>query len=611
MSDTSTDAGPNAGPETGPSPYQVLARKYRPETFTDLVGQDAMVRTLKNAFAADRIASAFIMTGIRGTGKTTTARIIAKGMNCIGPDGTGTPTTEPCGECEHCTAIMQGRHVDVMEMDAASRTGVGDIREIIDSVAYRAASARYKIYIIDEVHMLSTSAFNALLKTLEEPPAHVKFIFATTEIRKVPVTVLSRCQRFDLRRIEPEVMIALISKIAAAEGAQISDDALALITRAAEGSARDATSLLDQAISHGAGETSADQVRAMLGLADRGRVLDLIDMILRGDAAAALTELGAQYAEGADPLAVLRDLAEITHWVSVVKITPDAAEDPTISPDERSRGSKMAQALPMRVLTRMWQMLLKALEEVSAAPNAMMAAEMAVIRLTHVADLPSPEELIRKLQDMPTPPPAAPPSGPPPGSGGGGPGTGMASGGGATMGSAYTSGPSGTGGAVASGGNGTSLALAPQADAALARYPSFEHVVELIRTQRDVKLLVEVEAGVRLVSYQPGRIEFTPSDSAPRDLAARLGTGLQAWTGSRWTVSIVSDGDAQTIAEKNDAAENALRTKASAHPLVQAVLASFPKATIKRIRTPEELQAQVAAEALPEVEDEWDPFEEE
>ncbi|KAE9632553.1 DNA polymerase III subunit gamma/tau [Parasedimentitalea maritima] len=595
MSDTSNDAGI----EAGPSQYQVLARKYRPETFADLVGQDAMVRTLKNAFEADRIAQAFIMTGIRGTGKTTTARIIAKGMNCIGPDGTGTPTTEPCGVCEHCTAIMEGRHVDVMEMDAASRTGVGDIREIIDSVAYRAASARYKIYIIDEVHMLSTSAFNALLKTLEEPPAHVKFIFATTEIRKVPVTVLSRCQRFDLRRIEPEVMIALISKIANAEGAQISDDALALITRAAEGSARDATSLLDQAISHGAGETSADQVRAMLGLADRGRVLDLIDMILRGDAAAALTELGSQYAEGADPLAVLRDLAEITHWVSVVKITPDAAEDPTISPDERARGSKMAEALPMRVLTRMWQMLLKALEEVSAAPNAMMAAEMAVIRLTHVADLPSPEELIRKLQDMPTPPPAAPPSGP---------GGGMAIGGGG-QGSAYSNAPSGAGGPVASGGNGTTLALAPQADAALAKYPTFEHVVELIRTNRDVKLLVDVETGVRLVSYQPGRIEFTPTDSAPSNLAARLGSNLQNWTGSRWAVAIVSDGDAQTIAEKSDAAENALRAEATSHPLVQAVLEKFPKAKITRIRTAEELQAEIAADALPEVEDEWDPFE--
>ncbi|WP_375259364.1 DNA polymerase III subunit gamma/tau, partial [Citreimonas sp.] len=385
--------------------YQVLARKYRPETFADLVGQDAMVRTLKNAFEADRIAQAFIMTGIRGTGKTTTARIIAKGMNCIGPDGTGGPTTDPCGQCEHCVAIMEGRHVDVLEMDAASHTGVGDIREIIDSVHYRAASARYKIYIIDEVHMLSKSAFNALLKTLEEPPAHVKFIFATTEIRQVPVTVLSRCQRFDLRRIEPEVMIALLRRIATAEGAQIADDALALITRAAEGSARDATSLLDQAISHGAGETTADQVRAMLGLADRGRVMDLFERVMRGDAAGALTELSAQYADGADPLAVLRDLAELTHWVSVVKITPDAAEDPTIAPDERSRGLAFADGLGMRALARAWQMLLKAIEEVSRAPSAMMAAEMAVIRLTHVADLPSPEELIRKLGDTPPPPP--------------------------------------------------------------------------------------------------------------------------------------------------------------------------------------------------------------
>ncbi|MFW8595454.1 DNA polymerase III subunit gamma/tau [Cribrihabitans neustonicus] len=619
MSDTpSTVPGSPGGPGgpggPGQSPYQVLARKYRPETFADLVGQDAMVRTLKNAFAADRIAQAFIMTGIRGTGKTTTARIIAKGMNCIGADGQGGPTTEPCGKCEHCVAIMEGRHVDVMEMDAASRTGVNDIREIIDSVQYRAASARYKIYIIDEVHMLSTSAFNALLKTLEEPPAHVKFIFATTEIRKVPVTVLSRCQRFDLRRIEPEVMISLLRRIATAEGAEIADDALALITRAAEGSARDATSLLDQAISHGAGETTADQVRAMLGLADRGRVLDLMDMILKGDAAGALTELSGQYAEGADPLAVLRDLAEITHWVSVVKITPEAAEDPTVSPDERARGQAMAQNLPMRVLTRMWQMLLKALEEVAAAPNAMMAAEMAVIRLTHVADLPSPEELIRKLQDTPAPPP----NGGPGGTGGspiqsmGGPAAG--GGGGA---SAYASAPpqgapygAGSGQTTASaGGAGQAAALAPRTSPALARYPSFEHVVELIRTNRDVKLLVEVETGVRLVAYQPGRIEFTPAAQAPRDLAARLGTALQNWTGSRWVVTIAPDGDAPTIAEVRDAEENALRQKATAHPLVQAVLETFPNARIKQIRTAEEIAAGAAAEALPEVEDEWDPFE--
>ncbi len=581
-----------------PSPaYQVLARKYRPETFADLVGQDAMVRTLKNAFEADRIAQAFIMTGIRGTGKTTTARIIAKGMNCIGPDGEGKATIEPCGQCEHCVAIMEGRHVDVMEMDAASRTGVNDIREIIESVRYRAASARYKIYIIDEVHMLSNSAFNALLKTLEEPPEHVKFIFATTEIRKVPVTVLSRCQRFDLRRIEPEDMIGLLKKIATAENAQIAEDALALITRAAEGSARDATSLLDQAISHGAGETSADQVRAMLGLADRGRVLDLMDMILRGDTAGALTELGGQYAEGADPLAVLRDLAEITHWVSVVKITPDAAEDPTVSPDERARGVQMAEALPMRILTRMWQMLLKALEEVSAAPNAMMSAEMAIIRLTHVADLPTPEDLIRRLQDAQPPAPN------------GGPGGGMPT---PTHGTVQAHAPSAQSyAAPASGGaSAPSAALARDTQTALARYPTFEHVVELIRTNRDVKLLVEVENGVRLVSYQPGRIEFTPADNAPTDLAQRLGSALQRWTGNRWAVSVVSDGDAATIAEVRDAADLALRAQAEQHPLVQAVLEQFPKARIKRIETPEERAAKVETEALPEVEDEWDPFEE-
>jgi len=573
--------------------YQVLARKYRPETFADMVGQDAMVRTLKNAFAADRIAQAFIMTGIRGTGKTTTARIIAKGMNCIGPDGKGGPTTEPCGQCEHCLAIMEGRHVDVMEMDAASRTGVGDIREIIDSVHYRAASARFKIYIIDEVHMLSKNAFNALLKTLEEPPEHVKFIFATTEIRQVPVTVLSRCQRFDLRRIEPETQIALLRKIATAEGAEIADEALALITRAAEGSARDAQSLLDQAISHGAGETTADQIRAMLGLADRGRVLDLFDMILRGEAAAALTELSEQYADGADPMAVLRDLAEVCHWISVIKITPEAADDPTISPDERTRGLAMAADLPMRVLSRMWQMLLKALEEVAMAPNAMMAAEMAVIRLTHVADLPSPEELVRKLQDA-TPPPSGGPSGGRP-----------APQGSSAAAISSTSAPthSGPGGPSASGAQ-TAVALETNA---LQHYARFEDVVELIRTHRDVKLLVEVETGLRLVSYQPGRIEVNPTPDAARDLVGRLGARLQAWTGNRWAISIAEGGD-PTIAETRDAAENAIRAEAEQHPLVQAVIAAFPKATITEIRTEAEKEQDALEDALPEVDDEWDPF---
>ncbi|SFD49615.1 DNA polymerase III subunit gamma/tau [Roseivivax sediminis] len=577
--------------------YQVLARKYRPETFADLVGQDAMVRTLRNAFDVGRIAQAFIMTGIRGTGKTTTARIIAKGMNCIGKDGTGGPTTEPCGECEHCRAIMEGRHVDVLEMDAASNTGVGDMREIIDSVHYRAASARYKIYIIDEVHMLSTSAFNALLKTLEEPPAHVKFIFATTEIRKVPVTVLSRCQRFDLRRIEPETMIALLRRIADAEGAEIAGDALALITRAAEGSARDATSLLDQAISHGAGETTAEEVRAMLGLADRARVMDLFELIMRGDPSGALTELGAQYSDGADPMAVLRDLAEITHWVSVVKITPEAAEDPTIAPEERSRGLSLAEGLGMRPLTRLWQMLLKALDEVAQAPNAMMAAEMAIIRMTHVAELPSPEELVRKLQSEAPPPPG--PAGPAAGSGAHSAGPQAASGPAPTH-----HGPAGP--SASAGGAATALA----ADQALARYPTFDHVVELIRVNRDGKLLIDVEGGVRLAAYQPGRIEFTPTPEAPADLASRLGAALGRWTGNRWAVSVVNGAEAPTIFETRNADRLAREAEASEHPMVQAVLAAFPKAKIAAIRTEAEVVQEAETEALPEVEDEWDPFEE-
>ncbi len=571
-------------PEPG---YQVLARKYRPQTFADLIGQDAMVRTLKNAFAADRIAQAFMLTGIRGTGKTTTARIVAKGMNCTGPDGTGGPTTDPCGQCENCREIAEGNHIDVMEIDAASNTGVANVRDvIIDTVAYAPAKARFKVFIIDEVHMLSASAFNALLKTLEEPPRHVKFILATTEIRKVPVTVLSRCQRFDLRRIEPEVMIAHLQGVADREGAEIAGDALALITRAAEGSVRDAMSLLDQAIAHGAGETAADQVRAMLGLADRGRVMDLFDLVMKGDAAGALGELSAQYADGADPMAVLRDLAEVTHWISVIKITPEAADDPTVSPDERTRGLGLADALPMRVLTRMWQMLLKALEEVALAPNAMMAAEMAIIRLTHVADLPSPEELVRKLGDAPPAP-----------SGGGG---------GARAPAPVTRAAPNAPAPVSTGGPTGQQAVAPaQApDTALARYATFDRVVELIRANRDVQLLIEVETCVKLVSYAPGRIEFEPSDMAPANLASKLGQRLQGWTGTRWAVSVTGSGGAPTIAEVRDAEADAAMAEARDHPLVKAVFAAFPEAKIRKVTTRGELETEAAEEALPEVSEE-------
>jgi len=599
--------------------YQVLARKYRPATFADLVGQGAMVRTLKNAFAADRIAQAFILTGIRGTGKTTTARIIAKGINCIGPDGQGGPTTEPCGQCEHCRAIMDGSHVDVIEMDGASQTRIDDIRSnVLESVHYAPASARYKIYIIDEVHMLSTSAFNALLKTLEEPPQHVKFIFATTEIRKVPVTVLSRCQRFDLRRMEPEDTIGYLRKLAGLEGALISDEALALITRAAEGSMRDAVSILDQAIAHGAGETGADQVRAMLGLADRGRVLDLFDMVMQGDAAGALNELSAQYADGADPMAVLRDMAEVTHWTSVIKITPDALDDPTVSPDERARGADMAARLPMRALTRMWQMLLKSLEEIATAPNAMMAAEMAIIRLTHVAELPSPEQLVRMLQNKPRNAPT--------GGGGNVGGTGR----GATAqrpaegaGDVHTSRPEGqvaqSGGqsgvrseleASMSLGGGPAPMAARAPTSALARFQSFEQVVDLIRANRDMQLLVEVEDNLRLANYAPGRIEFQMTDKTPRDLASRLASRLQSWTGVRWGVSVVGEGGGATLSETREAARNDLQAQAQAHPMVQEVLKYFPKAEIREVRTgPDEALDNVVPIDPEDVADDWDPFE--
>ena len=577
-------------PDTPDTAYRVLARKYRPATFADLIGQEAMVRTLRNAFEADRIAHAFVLTGVRGVGKTTTARIIAKGLNCTGPDGAGGATIDPCGVCEACVAIAEGRHVDVLEMDAASRTGVADIREIIDGVAYRAASARYKVYIIDEVHMLSTSAFNALLKTLEEPPAHVKFIFATTEIRKVPVTVLSRCQRFDLRRIEPEAMLANLAGIAAAEGVSVTPEALALITRASEGSLRDAQSLLDQAIAHGAGETTAAEVRAMLGLADRGRVLDLFEQVMGGDVRAALAELAAQYAAGADPMAVLRDLAEVTHWVSMVRLAPEAADDPTVGPDERARGLDFAARLPMRVLSRMWQMLLKALEEVAAAPNAMMAAEMAIIRLTHVADLPTPEELVRQLSGTPAQP--APPAGP---TGGGG---------GERAVRAQVA-------AVAQVREAAPAVVAAPAVAEpgpLARYERFEDVVALVRARRDMSLLVEIETGVRLARYAPGRIEFEPTEAAPPDLAARLAQRLQLWTGARWGVAVVNAAGAATIAEVRAAEKGDLRARALEHPMVQAVLAAFPGAEIKDVRPTDVLAAPAAAPAAAEDDDEWDPF---
>jgi DNA polymerase-3 subunit gamma/tau len=576
--------------DTPAARYQVLARKYRPQTFADLIGQEVMVRTLRNAFAADRIAHAFVLTGVRGVGKTTTARIVAKGLNCVGPDGKGGPTIEPCGLCGPCKAIAEGRHVDVLEYDAASNTQVEKMRDILGSLPYRPAESRYKIIIFDEVHMLSAGSFNALLKSLEEPPQHVKFIFATTEIRKVPVTILSRCQRFDLRRIEPEAMTAHLEGILGKEGASVDAAALALIVRAAEGSVRDALSLLDQAIAHGAGSTSAEQVRAMLGLADRGRVLDLFDLILKGDAAGALAELSAQYADGADPAAVLRDLAEVTHWVSVIKITPEAAADPTIAPDERDRGLAMAAALSMRVLTRQWQMLLKALEEVAQAPNAMMAAEMAVIRLTHVADLPDPEQLLRKLSE------GQPPASFPRGTSAPAPR--------APAAPATVSADARAGLRATQGGAAAAPARAPDTGL-LARFAAFEDVIALIRERRDLPFLLEVENYLRLVRYAPGRIEFVPADGAPATLAQQLGERLQTWTGQRWAISVVSEGGGATIAEVRARREDDAVARAKANPVVAAILTAFPGASVRSVRAPD-----AVPEAAPDSDDNWDPFEE-
>src|SRR4051812_15089520 len=402
-------------------PYRVLARKYRPTDFTTLVGQEAMVRTLRNAIATGRIAHAFMLTGVRGVGKTTTARIIARALNCVGADGKGGPTVDPCGVCDNCKAITEDRHVDVIEMDAASRTGIDDVRELIEGVRYRPVSARYKVYIIDEVHMLSEKAFNALLKTLEEPPPHVKFLFATTEIRKVPVTVLSRCQRFDLKRVPHEVLVEHFSKIAGTEKVEISPEALTLLARAADGSVRDGLSMLDQAIAHGGGVVDAAQVRDMLGLADRSRVLELFEKTMRGDASAVVASLGEMHDAGADPVVILQDMLELTHWVTRLKVAPEAGANSADS--ERTQGLAMAQKLSMASLTRAWALLMKGLQETLAAPSPIRAAEMALIRICYAADLPSPADALKALQNGggPAPRPSASPPPPRGGGGGGGP----------------------------------------------------------------------------------------------------------------------------------------------------------------------------------------------
>jgi DNA polymerase-3 subunit gamma/tau len=571
-----------------PEPYRVLARKYRPSDFTGLIGQEALVRTLSNAFASGRIAHAFMLTGVRGVGKTTTARIIARALNCIGPDGKRTePTIHPCGVCDPCVTIAESRNMDVQEMDAASRTGIDDVREIVEGVRYAPASARYKVYIIDEVHMLSKQAFNGLLKTLEEPPPHVKFIFATTEIRKVPVTVLSRCQRFDLRRIDSAELAAWLAGIAGKENVKIEESALALIARAAEGSARDALSLLDQGISHGSlgahGEgdaIKADTIRDMLGLADRGRVLDLFAKVMGGQIAQGLTDLKDLYDSGADPLAVMQDLMEITHFLTRVKVVPSAEGFFDGGSGEAKRAADLAAKLSVASLTRAWQLLLKGLFEVRDATRPILACEMALIRLAYASELPPADRLVRDLLDNNS---LAPRGGEGGARSASGEGVRSSAPGGASMSSGHARGTERRELERAAGTN-TAPQLHPDGAPVLK---GLEDIAAMAAANHAPVLKVHIENDIHLVKLEPGRLEFRPGPRAPRTLAGDLQQKLRDWTGQRWSVSVTSEGGAPTLAEQKKNAKAARIESVMQAPLVRAVLDRFPGAEIVAVRDTE------------------------
>jgi len=570
-----------------PAAYRVIARKYRPRDFAGLIGQEPMVRTLTNAFATGRIAQAWMLTGVRGVGKTTTARILARALN-YKTDTVDQPSVDLSAPGIHCEAIMEGRHVDVIEMDAASHTGVDNMRDLLEQVRYAPVSARYKVYIIDEVHMLSGGAFNAMLKTLEEPPPHVKFIFATTEIRKVPITILSRCQRFDLRRIDAALIKQDLGRIGGLEGVEAEDEALAMIARAAEGSMRDAQSIFDQAIAHSTGLVTAQAVREMLGLADRARIVDLFEMLMRGDVSAALAEFRAQYDAGADPAIVLTELAEFNHLVTRMRFVPEAADDPSLSQDERVRGLDFSRLLSVRVLSRSWQMMLKGISEVQAATRPVSAAEMVLIRLAHASTLPTLDEALKTLEQ------------------GGGISTGgsapRANGGSQPAGGPAASAIAGSSTVAQPSGGGAAMRLvsvtpqshdAPRFEQASAAdvapavpVNSLSDIVALADSRRDVAFKVLLKNYVRPVRIEPGRIEVSLAQDAPKTLLNDLSTRLQGWTGARWVVSLSREAGGQTLAEVEDARRETAMLDARSDPAVAAILSRFPGARIVNISMP-------------------------
>lgn len=593
--------------------YRVLARKYRPARFADLIGQETLVQTLTNAFAMDRLAHAFLLTGVRGVGKTTTARLIARAINCIG-DGTGTDgrrtELEPCGTCANCTQIASDRHPDVLEMDAASRTGVDDIRELIEGVRYAPTSAPSKVYIIDEVHMLSVNAFNALLKTLEEPPDRVTFIFATTDPRKLPVTVISRCQRFDLRRVDRGVLSDHFTRIAQQESASIEPGAVALIARAADGSVRDGLSLLDQAIGHAAGAMVTETaVRDMLGLADRAALFDLYEAVIGDRLPDALETLTKQYQAGADPVVVVQDLLEIVHWLTRLKIVPTDAVDPGLSPDRRERGGTLADKLRLPALTRDWQILLKGLQETMTAPDPLQAVEMVLIRLAYAAELPTPADLVKKLSQSGQTPAAQPQSAP--SERAPAPTSHRAS---APIAESMSEQeppphdrpphevpsdelPSDAPPPNDQPPHDLQAAQAPppryqRADRALRptsplnapKLRSFEQVVDLFAERREAILQAHLTSHVHLVRFEPGRIEIRPQDAAPRSLAGDVAKLLSDWTGERWLVIVSGEEGAPTLTEARDSARAERIAAAERHPAVRTVLEAFPKAHVTDVR---------------------------